>query len=151
MCRKTLVRKGELGAASHVPSGHTYELNYTFVGPLLSGKFSQEAPNVLRSESCPPPTSFWSSKDSVGAGRALPFPVDHTDVQCVVAEGLQARQHAMSLASLESEDLFLKMASVSLRRTLCLPVVNLKEQGQMSAWIREQMRFFTKFKAYAVS
>lgn len=67
------------------------------------------------SETRHPHTSFWSVKDSVGAGWALPFPVDHSDVQCVVAVGLQPRQHAMSLAALESEDLFLNVASVSLR------------------------------------
>lgn len=102
------------------------------MGPLLSCKASQDEPYALGSQSRPPPTSFWSVKDSVGAGRALPFPVDHADVQRVVAEGLQPRQHAVSLAALESEDLFLKVASVSLRRTLCLPVVNLKEHGQKS-------------------
>lgn len=52
-------------------------------------------------------------KHSVGAGRALPFPVDHADIQCVVAEGLQPREHAVGLAALESEDLFLNVASVS--------------------------------------
>lgn len=79
------------------------------------------------SERRPPPTSFWSVKDSVGAGRALPFPVDHSHVQRVVAERLQAGQHAVGPAALESEDLLLDVASVSLRRALlCLPVVNLK-------------------------
>ena len=59
------------------------------------------------------PTSFRSIEDLVSAGWALPFPIDHTDIQCIVAKGLQPRQHAVGLAALESEDLLFKMAPVS--------------------------------------
>lgn len=84
------------------------------MGALLPHKASQHVPHVARvSETRPPHTSFRRMKDSVGAGRALPLPIDHADVQCVVAEGLQPRQHAVGLAALESEDLFLNVASVS--------------------------------------
>lgn len=76
-------------------------------------------------------------KDSVGAGRALPLPIDHADVQCVVAEGLQPRQHAVGLAALESEDLFLNVASVSFWWILVRPVVNLKQQEQKSGMYKE--------------
>lgn len=100
---------------------------------LLSGKTSQAMPYVPGIlETHPFHTSFWSIKDSVRAGWALPFPIDHSDIQCVVAKGLQPRQHAMRLAALEGEDLFLKVTSVSFRWTLCLPIVNLKQQERKS-------------------
>lgn len=80
----------------------------------MSCKTPQHVPHIVRiSGTCLPHTSFWSIKDSVGAGWALPFPIDHADVQCVVAKGLQPRQHAVGLAALESEDLFLNVASIS--------------------------------------
>lgn len=76
-------------------------------------------------------------KDSVEAGRAFPFPVDHADVQGVVAEGLQPWQHSVRLAALESEDLFLNVASVPFWRILVRPVVNLKQQEQKSGMYKE--------------
>lgn len=57
-------------------------------------------------------TSLWSMEASVGAGWALPFPVDHSDIENVVTVWLQPWQHAMSLVALEGEDLLLNVASV---------------------------------------
>ena len=112
--------------------------NILYQGAILSFRASQHVPSVARtSETCPPHTSFWGPKDSVWASWALPFPVDHSDVQSVVAEGLQPRQHAVGLAALESEDLFLNVASVSFWWILCLPVVNLKQQEQQPGMYKE--------------
>lgn len=52
---------------------------------------------------------------SVGAGRALPFPIDHSDIENIVTVRLQPWQHAVSLAALEGEDLLLNVASISFR------------------------------------
>lgn len=83
------------------------------LGARLSCKASQHVPCAVRiSGTRPPRTSFWSVKVLVRAGGALAFPIDHADVQYVVAEGLQPGQHAVRLAALENEDLFLHMASV---------------------------------------
>ena len=68
---------------------------------------------LLGSQKYIQPTSFRSTEDLVSAGWALPLPIDHTDIQCIEAKGLQPRQHAVSLAALESKDLLFKMAPVS--------------------------------------
>jgi hypothetical protein len=69
---------------------------------------------------------------SVRAGWALPFPVDHSDVEGIVTVWLQPWQHAVSLGALEGEDLLLNVAPVSFRGALGLPVVNLKWQEPKS-------------------
>lgn len=73
-------------------------------------------------------TSLWSMEASVRAGWALAFPIDHSDIESIVTVWLQPRQHAVSLAALESEDLLLNVASVPFRGALSHPVVNLKWQ-----------------------
>lgn len=86
---------------------------------------STARPHALR-------TSLGSAEGPVGAGRALSLPIDHAHVQGIVAEGLQAGQHAVGLAALEGEDLLLKVPSVPLGCTLRLPVVNLEQQAPKS-------------------
>lgn len=76
---------------------------------------------------------------SVGAGRALPFPIDHSDIENIVTVRLQPWQHAVSLAALEGEDLLLNVASVSFRCALSLPVVNLKWQEPKSGTHRKSI------------
>ena len=105
---------------------------YLTLGPFFYPKPLKMCHILLGSQKYSHPTSFWSIEDLVRAGWALPFPIDHTDIQCVVAKGLQPRQHAMSLAALESKDLLFNMASVSCQWTLRLPVVNLKQEEEKS-------------------
>lgn len=76
---------------------------------------------------------------SVGAGWALPFPIDHSDIESIVTVRLQPRQHAVSLAALEGEDLLLNVASVPFRGALSLPVVNLKWQEPKSRMHRKSV------------
>ena len=105
---------------------------YLTLGPFCYPKPVEMCHILLGAQKYIHPTSFRSIEDLVRAGWALPFPIDHTDIQCVVAKGLQPRQHAVSLAALESKDLLFNMASVSCQWTLRLPVVNLKQQEEKS-------------------
>lgn len=84
-------------------------------GPSIVQNLSGCTAYSLVPETHPFHTSLWSMEASVGAGWALPFPIDHSDIENIVTVRLQPWQHAVSLAALEGEDLLLNVASVSFR------------------------------------
>lgn len=106
-------------------------------GPFAVQNLSQYATCSLLPEMQPFLTSLWSMEASVAAGWALPFPVDHSDIENIVTIRLQPWQHAVSLAALEGEDLLLNVASVSFGRVLNLPVVDLQWQEPASGTHRK--------------